>query len=130
MSDVEVTELEVHADARGLVFEAEEADRIAGHRNVHAAMTEPGEVRGNHVHRRKDEVINVEGPALVRWRAREGATTDHRVPEGAVHRFRFPAGVAHAVRFEGEERRLLVALATEPHDPEDPDAERVELIGS
>ena len=127
MSGVEVTEVEVHADDRGFVFEAVEAEEIPGFRNVHAAMTEPGEVRGNHVHCEKDEVINVQGPALVRWRT-DGGTVDHRVPDGAVHRFRFPADVPHAVRHEGEEPRLLVALATEPHDPENPDAERVELI--
>lgn len=127
MSRVEVTEVEVHGDERGFVFEAAEAEEIPGFRNVHAAMTEPGEVRGNHVHRRKDEVINVEGPALVRWRTEEG-TVDHRIPGDAVHRFRFPSGVAHAVRFEGDSPRLLVALATEPHDPETPDAERVELL--
>lgn len=127
MSGVEVTEVEVHADERGFVFEAVAGKEVPEYRNVHAAVTEPGEVRGNHVHRGKTEVINVEGPALVRWREAD-EIRDHRVPGDAIHRFRFPPGVAHTVRFEGDRRRLLVALATEPHDPDDPDTERVELI--
>lgn len=127
MSEVEVTEVELHADERGYVFEAVEGEEVPEYRNVHAAMTEPGEVRGNHVHRRKTEVINVEGPALVRWREADG-TLDHQVPEGAIHRFRFPPDVAHAVRFEGDRRQLLVALASEVFDPEAPDTERAKLI--
>lgn len=125
---VEVDPLEVHADERGLVFEPVDGGELPGFRNLHVALTEPGEVRGNHVHREKDEVLAVEGPALVRW-SEGGERHEHAVPGGSVHRFRFPAGVAHAVRFGGEGRRLLAALATAPFDPDDPDVERVVLIG-
>lgn len=49
-ADVEVTEVEAHADERGFVFKAVAGEEVPEHRNVHAAVTEPGEVRGNHVH--------------------------------------------------------------------------------
>ena len=122
-----ITKLKVHGDARGAVFEPLEPQRLGGWHNVHAVITEPGAVRGNHRHLRGTEISSVSGAALVRYQ--EGMETrDAQVPAGEVWRFEFPAGVAHAFKNTGDKPFLIVSFNTELHDPATPDAERVELI--
>src|ERR1700693_6427374 len=65
---VAIRKLQVHTDARGTVFEPLESQGLAGWRNVHTFVSEPGAVRGNHRHVRGTEVTAVLGPALVRYR--------------------------------------------------------------
>ena len=127
MKQVRITKLKAHADARGVVFEPLEPELLGGWRNVHAVITEPGAVRGNHRHLRGTEVSAVYGEALVRYRA-NGETRDALVPAGEVWRFEFPPGVAHAFKNTGERPFVLVSFNTELHDPAAPDVERVELI--
>ena len=127
MPSVEIVKLKVHADARGAVFEPLEPQLLAGWRNVHAVISEPGAVRGNHAHLRGTEISAVVGPALVRYRE-AGSTHDAEVPAGEVWRFRFPPGVAHAFRNTGSRPFVLVSFNTEEHNPAVPDVERVELI--
>jgi len=127
MPSVEIVKLKVHADSRGAVFEPLEPQLLAGWRNVHAVISEPGAVRGNHAHLRGTEISAVVGPALVRYRE-AGSTHDAKVPAGEVWRFRFPPGVAHAFRNTGARPFVLVSFNTEEHDPAVPDVERVELI--
>jgi dTDP-4-dehydrorhamnose 3,5-epimerase-like enzyme len=124
---VRITKLSVHADARGAVFEPLEPALLAGWRNVHAVITAPGAVRGNHRHLRGTEVSSVSGAALVRYQE-GGQVRDVHVPEGEVWRFEFPPGVAHAFKNTGERSFLIVSFNTELHDRVAPDAERVELI--
>jgi len=63
---VRITKIKVHQDARGAVFEPLEPELLNGWRNVHAVLTEPGAVRGNHRHLRGTEMSSVGGAALVR----------------------------------------------------------------
>jgi dTDP-4-dehydrorhamnose 3,5-epimerase-like enzyme len=122
-----ITKLKVHSDARGAVFEPLEPRLLAGWRNVHAVMTEPGAVRGNHRHLRGTEVSSVLGTALVRYQE-GGVIRDALVPANEVWRFQFPPGVAHAFKNTGERSFLIVSFNTELHDSAAPDAERVDLI--
>ncbi|MGA8705497.1 MAG: cupin domain-containing protein [Steroidobacteraceae bacterium] len=124
---VEIRQLKVHADARGAVFEPLEPAMLGGWRNVHAVVSEPGAVRGNHRHLRGTEITAVLGPALVRYQ-RGGAVQEISVPPGEAWRFVFPAGTAHAFKNTGAQPFLLVSFNTEEHDPAQPDVERVELI--
>jgi dTDP-4-dehydrorhamnose 3,5-epimerase-like enzyme len=127
MPSVEIVKLKVHADERGTIFEPLEPQLLAGWRNVHAVISEPGAVRGNHAHRRGTEISAVVGPAQVRYR--EGTTThDADVPAGEVWRFRFPPGVAHAFKNTGARPFVLVSFNSEEHNPAVPDVERVELL--
>jgi dTDP-4-dehydrorhamnose 3,5-epimerase-like enzyme len=126
---VVITKLKVHGDARGAVFEPLEPRLLAGWRNVHAVITEPGAVRGNHRHLRGTEYSSVSGAALVRYQE-DGAIRDVLVPAGEVWRFEFPPGVAHAFKNTGERTFLIVSFNTELHDPAAADVERVELIAS
>ncbi len=124
---VEIRKLEVHADGRGAVFEPLEPVLLAGWRNVHAVVTDPGMIRGNHRHPRGTEVTAVLGPALVRYRS-GGQIEERHVPLGEAWRFVFPPGTAHAFRNTGTKPTVLVSFNTEEHDPARPDAEREVLI--
>lgn len=126
---VEITQLRVHTDPRGAIFEPLEPALLSGWRNVHAVVTEPGAIRGNHRHVRGTEVSAVLGPALVRYRDETGVR-DIQVPDNECWRFVFPAGVPHAFQNTGTRPFLLVSFNTEEHDPQRPDAEREELIAA
>ena len=114
-------------DARGLVFEPIGVEAIAGQRNVHVALTEPGGIRGNHFHQHATEITVVLGPALVRLRE-DGAVRDLIVPEGETWRFTIPPGVGHAFQNTGPQPMLLVAFSTSVFDPVNPDLIRDVLI--
>ena len=122
-----VEPLTVHGDARGSVFEPLGADALRGQRNVHVVVTEPGAVRGNHLHRRGTETLVIQGPALFRCRE-EGEVVDTEVPAGAVFRFTIPPGVAHALKNTGTAPNVAVSFVTEPHDPAAPDVVPVVLL--
>lgn len=124
---VVVRRLERHADERGTVFEPLGPDDLPRQRNSHVVLTEPGCVRGNHVHDRGTEVLVVRGPARVRFRDAAGER-DVDVAAGDVVSFTVPPGVPHAVLNTGAEPNLLVAFRDVAHDPHGRDTERVELL--
>jgi dTDP-4-dehydrorhamnose 3,5-epimerase-like enzyme len=122
-------------DSRGVVFEPLDAAELAVQRNVHVVLSAPGAVRGNHYHRRGHEITTVVGPARVAWRSAATSVADDvepaecfDVPPGEAWRFSFPAGIAHAYRNTGDGTMVLVAFASEPHDPADPDTFRDAVI--
>ncbi len=124
---VEITRLDQFRDERGAAYEPLGPEALPGQRNVHVVITEPGHVRGNHVHHRDTEVLTVRGPALVRYRESD-EDRDVAVESGQAMAFRFPPGVPHAVLNTGERPQVIVAFKDHPHDPEHPDVERVVLI--
>ena len=90
-------------------------------------LTEPGHVRGNHVHHRGTEVLVVRGSAQVRFRDADGLR-DVMVSPDEVLAFTIPAGVPHAVLNTGDEPGLIVAFRDREHNSADPDIRRVDLI--
>jgi len=129
LMSVKIVPLRVNSDPRGAVFEPLEPELLSGWRNVHAVVTEPGAVRGNHRHVRGTEISAVLGPALVRYRE-EGVVHDVEVPANECWRFTFPAGVAHAFKNVGTRVFVLVSFNTVEHDPAHPDVVREELIAT
>ena len=115
------------SDARGWVIEPLSEALLAGQRNAHVVLTEPGAVRGNHYHERTTEVFVVMGPALVRVRE-DGALRDIRVPVGQALRFTIPPGVAHAIQNPGPRPIILMSFNTQPHDRAHPDTVPAALI--
>lgn len=124
---VRIQRVEQHTDGRGTVFEPLPGHALASLRNVHVVLTEPGAVRGNHVHRHATETLVVRGPALVRYRGPAGIR-DVDVAADDVIAFTFPPGVPHAVRAEGTRTNLLVAFRDTLHDHTDPDTEPAPLL--
>jgi len=119
MNRVTVEPLTVHADARGSVFEPL-AEAGLRQRNVHVVVTEPGAVRGNHLHPRGTETLVIQGPALFRCR-QDGEVVDTEIAAGEVVRFTIPPGVAHALKNTGATPTVAVSFVTLPHDPAAPD---------
>ncbi|MBW4653175.1 MAG: hypothetical protein KME20_09125 [Kaiparowitsia implicata GSE-PSE-MK54-09C] len=100
---------------------------LSTQRDVHVVLTEPGCVRGNHVHQHGTECMTVYGPALVR--VQEGDTlTELAVPIGDIVRITIPAGVAHAVKNTGDRPNLLIVFNTDAYNPKQPDVHSVALF--
>jgi len=86
------------------------------------------------------EITVVVGPARVAWRAADRGDAGHpgevapvdtvEVPAGAAWRFEFPPGIAHAFENTGLETQVLIAFATHPHDPANPDTFRDLLLST
>jgi len=119
MNRVIVEPLAVHTDARGNVFEPLGPNGLPDQRNVHVVVTEPGAVRGNHLHPCGTETLVIQGPALFRCR-HDGEVVDTEIAAGEVVRFTIPAGVAHALKNTGTAPILAVSFVTVPHDPAAP----------
>lgn len=108
--------VKTHRDARGTLFEPLTDAELAGQKNVHVVLTQPNEVRGNHMHSRGVETTSVVGPCLVRLKE-NGVIRDVEVPAGETWRLTIPAGVVHAYRNTGSGVMVLVSFSTHRHDP-------------
>src|SRR5258708_30507700 len=97
---VVVQSVKTHRDGRGSLFEPLSDAELAGQKNVHVVLTQPNEVRGNHVHRTAVETTSVVGPCLVRLKE-DGSIRDLDVPAGETWRLTLPPGVGHAFRNPG-----------------------------
>lgn len=124
---VTIDKLRCAEDARGRVFEPLDLEALREQRNVHVVLTQPGHVRGNHVHLMGEEVSVVVGPARVRYRELEQTETIE-VPEGEVWRIVFPPGVVHAFENIGTAPMLIVSFNTVAHDPDNPDTRREQIL--
>jgi dTDP-4-dehydrorhamnose 3,5-epimerase-like enzyme len=123
---VGVQPITTHRDARGSVFEPLNDAELSGQKNVHVVLTQPNQVRGNHVHRCAVETTSVVGPCLIRLKE-AGEIRDLEVPAGETWRLTIPPGVVHAFRNTGDSTMVLVSFSTLVHDPTGTDTLR-ELI--
>jgi UDP-2-acetamido-2,6-beta-L-arabino-hexul-4-ose reductase len=124
---VTVHSVKTHRDARGSLFEPLNDEELAGQKNVHVVLTQPNEVRGNHVHRTAVETTSVVGPCLIRLKE-AGAIRDLEVPEGETWRLTIPPGVVHAFRNTGRSMMVLVSFSTNLHDPAGSDTVREQIL--
>jgi len=126
-SRVVVQSVKTHRDARGSLFKPLSDAELAGQKNVHVVLTQPNEVRGNHVHRTAVETTSVVGPCLIRLKE-DGSIRDLDVPAGEIWRLTIPPGVVHAFRNTGESMMVLVSFSTNLHDPTGSDTEREQIL--
>jgi dTDP-4-dehydrorhamnose 3,5-epimerase-like enzyme len=122
-----VQSVKTHRDVRGSVFEPLNDVELAAQKNVHVVLTQPNEVRGNHVHRNAVEVTSVAGPCLIRLKE-DGEIRDLQVPAGEIWRLTIPPGVVHAFRNTGEGVMVLVSFSTQVHDPTGGDTQRETIL--
>jgi dTDP-4-dehydrorhamnose 3,5-epimerase-like enzyme len=127
MSKAVVQSVKTHRDARGCLFEPLTDAELAGQKNVHVVLTQPNEVRGNHVHRTAVETTSVVGPCLIRLKE-GGSIRDLEVPAGETWRLTIPPGVVHAFRNTGESMMVLVSFSTNLHDPAGSDTQREQIL--
>jgi dTDP-4-dehydrorhamnose 3,5-epimerase-like enzyme len=126
-SRVVVQSVKTHRDARGSLFEPLSDAELAGQKNVHVVLTQPNEVRGNHVHRTAVETTSVVGPCLIRLKE-DGVVRDLDVPAGEIWRLTIPPGVVHAFRNTGAAMMVLVSFSTNLHDPLGSDTQREQIL--
>jgi dTDP-4-dehydrorhamnose 3,5-epimerase-like enzyme len=126
-SRVIVQPVKTHRDARGSLFEPLTDAELAAQKNVHVVVTQPNEVRGNHVHRTAVETTSVMGPCLIRLKE-AGEIRDLEVPAGEVWRLTIPPGVVHAFRNTGDSLMVLVSFSTNLHDPTGSDMTREQIL--
>jgi dTDP-4-dehydrorhamnose 3,5-epimerase-like enzyme len=124
---VVVQSVKTHRDARGSVFEPLNDAELAGQKNVHVVLTQPNEVRGNHLHKTAVETTSVVGPCLIRLKE-AGILRDLDVPAGETWRLTIPPGVVHAFRNTGESTMVLVSFSTNLHDPNGADTLREHIL--
>ena len=124
---VVVQAVTTHRDARGSLFEPLTDAELADQKNVHVVLTQPNEVRGNHVHRTAVETTSLVGPCLVRLKE-AGTIRDIEVPAGEVWRLTIPPGVGHAFRNTGNAVMVLVSFSTNLHDPMGSDTLREQIL--
>jgi dTDP-4-dehydrorhamnose 3,5-epimerase-like enzyme len=122
-----VQSMKVHRDARGALFEPLTDAELLAQKNVHVALTQPNEVRGNHVHRTAVEITAVVGPCLVRLKE-GGEVRDIEVPAGEILRLVIPPGVVHAFQNTGKAAMVLVSFSTNLHDPTGADTQREHIL--
>jgi dTDP-4-dehydrorhamnose 3,5-epimerase-like enzyme len=122
-----VQSVKTHRDVRGSVFEPLNDAELAAQKNVHVVLTQPNEVRGNHVHRNAVEITSVAGPCLIRLKE-DGEIRDLDVPAGEIWRLTIPPGVVHAFRNTGEGVMVLVSFSTQVHDPTGGDTQRETIL--
>src|SRR5713226_8635739 len=126
-SRVVVQSVKTHRDARGSLFEPLTDAELAGQKNVHVVLTQPNEVRGNHVHQTAVETTSVVGPCLIHLKG-DGLIRDLEVPSGETWRLAIPPCVVHAFRNTGESRMVLVSFSTNLHDPAGSDTQREQIL--
>jgi dTDP-4-dehydrorhamnose 3,5-epimerase-like enzyme len=122
-----IQSVKTHRDARGTLFEPLTDAELHAQKNVHVVLTQPDEVRGNHVHRTAVETTTVVGPCRVRLKE-EGEIKDIDVAAGDILRLTIPPGVVHAFRNTGTAAMVLVSFSTNLHDPEGADTQREQIL--
>ena len=126
-SGVVIESVRTHRDTRGSLFEPVNDAELAAQRNVHVVITQPNEVRGNHMHRTAVETTSVVGPCQIRLKE-DGELRDLLVPDGEVWRIVIPPGVVHAYRNIGRLPMVLISFSTNLHDPSGSDIIREQIL--
>jgi dTDP-4-dehydrorhamnose 3,5-epimerase-like enzyme len=122
-----VQPVKTHRDTRGTLFEPLNDAELSAQKNVHVVLTQPDEVRGNHVHGTAVETTTVVGPCLVRLKE-AGTIRDIDVPAGEILRLTIPPGVVHAFRNTGNSAMVMVSFSTNLHDPSGADTDREQIL--
>ena len=125
--ETSVQAVKTHRDVRGVLFEPLTDAELQAQKNVHVVLTQPGEIRGNHVHRTAVETTTVVGPGLIRLKER-GTIRDIEVPAGEILRLIIPPGVVHAFRNTGDSAMVMVSFSTNLHDPAGADTQREQIL--
>jgi len=124
--------LEDRDDGRGsaLYLPDDALTWLGGVEEVHLVTVRRGAIRGNHVHRRRRELILIRarGPWELAWRPPEGETVSERFDNAGAVLLAVEPGTAHAIKNLAENELLITSCSNGRFDPDDPDTERVELL--
>lgn len=115
--EIEVRDIELHADARGWVVNAlEHLPPCSAPLHFHAVSIEPGCARGRHRHPGRDEHLIVLSGVMDVVNLRTGARTSlsGRVPRLVV----IAPGVPHAFENHSDNTAVAICFSVEVTDPE------------
>lgn len=119
-------------DGRGsaLYFPDAAVAWLGGVEEIHLVTVRRGAIRGNHVHRRRRELILIRarGPWELAWRPPEEEGARLRFDDPGAVLLAVAPGTAHAIKNLAEEELLIASCSDGRFDPDDPDTERVELL--
>ena len=132
MKYVEIRDLKVLEDNRGAFFEVLRKGHIDGgdFGQIYVTTAYPGQVKGNHYHKRKVEwfcVIKGEGELVLKDKM-TGEQETIKMGEGNMVVVKIPTNVLHAIKNIGENILYLLAYISEPYNEEDSDTYKEELI--
>jgi oxalate decarboxylase/phosphoglucose isomerase-like protein (cupin superfamily) len=119
--DLEFNRLSDSTDHRGYSYSLtpKELAVLTTIQDVHIAAIRPGQIRGNHYHLKKCELITVvyDGPVSVHWDTGEGTSPRSRTFDGSgAVSFAPPFGWSHAVRNDGDSVVWIVVASDKPYD--------------
>ena len=96
--------------------------------SYHVVKTEPGEIRGNHLHPGVEEWLHIFGGVSVfHWQTSDGERHRREIDNDYTV-IRIKIGVPHAVSNPGPNPVYLVAFRTDQPDPEMPVAEPAVIL--
>ena len=96
--------------------------------SYHVVKTEPGEIRGNHLHQGVEEWLHIfGGQAVFHWQTSDGQRHRREI-ENDYTIVRVMPGVAHAVSNPGPNPVYLVSFRTEQPDSSLPVAEPAVIL--
>lgn len=130
---VRVRDLSLKKDHRGWLLKVLMLQDLGGRNTfgeIYITAAAPGEVKGNHYHRRTTEwfcVIRGQGHLVLRPAA-GGPQEELRLDEAHPRVVEVAPGIAHAIQNVGEGPMHLLAYADLPHDPAEPDVVPAVLV--
>ncbi len=132
MNYVEIRDLKVLEDNRGSFFEILRKEHIdrGDFGQIYVTTAYPGQVKGNHYHKRKVEwfcVIKGEGELVLKDKM-TGEQEKIKMGETNMVVVKIPVNVLHAIKNIGENMLYLLAYISEPYNEEDSDTYKEELI--
>lgn len=120
---MDIRSLRKHFDNRGSLFDNIDPEIVANIKHFFISKSQPGIIRGNHYHTRKQEWFYiVEGRAKI---VIEDIETKHReeieidADEGRI--LFIPSNKAHAMQNISNRELIILAFVNESFDPADPD---------
>ena len=132
MSSVKVHSLKnkVHKDNRGWVANLAEYATEQGHRieNIHIASIKPGEIRGNHWHKKQKEWILVfGGKGIFSWKE-DGGIRKQKIEFGSQFLFEVEPGCSHAMKNIDDKDIYLCAFTDSKYNFQNPDSVLEKII--
>jgi len=126
MSSVKVYNLKnkIHEDNRGWVANLAEYATKQGYRieNIHIASIKPGEIRGNHLHKKQKEWILVfGGKGIFSWKEQE-KIKEQEIESGSQFLFEVEPGCPHAMKNIDNKDIYLCAFTDNKYNFKNPDS--------
>lgn len=121
--NIAVTTLTLHQDKRGWLVENEVGKARTSMKHFLVSTSKPGEVRGQHYHKRKREwflVIQGEGRIVFQDIA-TGENFFVDVTEKTPQMVEIPPLIAHAIINTGKKKMIMFGVINEPLNRSDPD---------